>query len=441
MITGSFRRDGYAGFGANNPWGNFGSVGASWIFTEEKFMEDTKEWWDMGKLRLSWGTNGNREFGDVYSILANLALAGGEMVYYQNGNSNVVNPLYMSRLAAPNLEWEKTKAWNVGLDLSFFGGRLTANMDYYFKKTTDMIMSQRLPSFSGFGSIMANLGEVQNQGFEIAVNSTNIENDKFVWNTSVGFSINKNKINHLYYDYDENGNELSDTSNGWYIGQPIGTIWYYETDGVWQNTPEDIAAAALVGQKPGDPKVINHYTEDDQIAEDGTRIPVYNDNDKVYLGTTAPPIYWNFRNDFTLWKDLTLSISFYSYMGHKSTSGNWLNIDNGGSQVTNGFNMPEKEYWTPENPTNDYCRLNAAGPNTGLASGVDKLYNRSFVRLDDITIGYTIPKKWTRKFMVDRIRVTASCKNVCTISGWEYGDPETGGLATRTFNFGINVTL
>lgn len=441
MITGSFRRDGYAGFGANNPWGNFGSVGASWIFTEEKFMEDTKEWWDMGKLRLSWGTNGNREFGDVYSTLANLALAGGEMVYYQNGNSNVVNPLYMSRLAAPNLEWEKTKAWNVGLDLSFFGGRLTANMDYYFKKTTDMIMSQRLPSFSGFGSIMANLGEVQNQGFEIAVNSTNIENDKFVWNTSVGFSINKNKINHLYYDYDENGNELSDTSNGWYIGQPIGTIWYYETDGVWQNTPEDIAAAALVGQKPGDPKVINHYTEDDQIAEDGTRIPVYNDNDKVYLGTTAPPIYWNFRNDFTLWKDLTLSISFYSYMGHKSTSGNWLNIDNGGSQVTNGFNMPEKEYWTPENPTNDYCRLNAAGPNTGLASGVDKLYNRSFVRLDDITIGYTIPKKWTRKFMVDRIRVTASCKNVCTISGWEYGDPETGGLATRTFNFGINVTL
>ena len=83
------------------------------------------------------------------------------MVYYQNGNSNVVNPLYMSRLAAPNLEWEKTKAWNVGLDFSFFNGRLTANMDYYFKKTTDMIMSQRLPSFSGFGSIMANLGEVQ----------------------------------------------------------------------------------------------------------------------------------------------------------------------------------------------------------------------------------------------------------------------------------------
>lgn len=447
MITGSFRRDGFSGFGENNKWGNFYSLGTSWIFTEEKFMEGTKDWWDMGKLRLSWGTNGNRDFSDDdhpegwYRTLANLALAGGEMVYYQNGNSVIVNPLYMSRLAAPNLQWEQTKAWNVGLDLSFFNGRLTANLDYYFKKTTDMIMSQRLPNFSGFSDIMANLGEVQNQGFEIAVNSTNIENDKFVWNTSVGFSINKNKINHIYYTYDENGNELDDTSNHWYIGQPVGTIWDYETDGVWQNTPEDIAAAALVGQKPGDPKVVNHYTEDDQIAEDGTRIPVYNDNDKVYQGTTAPPIYWNFRNDFTLWKDLTLSISFYSYMGHKSSNNYWLNIDNGGSQIINAFNLPEKEYWTPENPTNDYCRLESTGPNTGLSGGVNKVYNRSFVRLDDITIGYTIPKKWTRKFMVDRIRVTASCKNVCTISGWEYGDPETGGLATRTFNFGINVTL
>ena len=362
-------------------------------------------------------------------------------VYYQNGNSNVVNPLYMSRLAAPNLEWEKTKAWNIGLDFSFLNGRLTANMDYYLKKTTDMIMSQRLPSFSGFGSIMANLGEVQNQGFEIALNSTNIQNRNFIWNTSVGFSINKNKINHIYYDYDENGVEKDDTSNGWFIGQAIGTIWYYETDGVWQNTPEDIASAALVGQKPGDPKVVNHYTEDDRILEDGTRIPVYNDNDKVYQGTTAPPVYWNLRNDFTLWKDLTLSVSLYSYMGHKSRAGYWLNQENGGSQVTNGFNVAARKYWTPDNPTNDYCRLNAAGPNTGLANGVDKVYNRSFVRLDDITLGYTLPQKWTRKFMIDRIRLTASCKNVCTFDNWEYGDPETGGLATRTFNFGINVTL
>lgn len=441
MFTGTFRRDGYAGFGAKNPWGNFGSVGIGWTVSNEKFMQSTQKWLDLLKFRLSWGTNGNREFGDVYKTLANLNLGGTGMVYVNNGTSTVINPLYMDRLAAPNLQWEKTKAWNVGMDFSVLGGRLTGSMDYYFKKTTDMIMGQRLPSFSGFGSITANLGEVQNQGFEISLNSTNIETKDFTWNTSAGFSINKNRINHIYYDYDENGVERDDTSNKWYIGQPMGTIWYYETDGVWQNTPEDIAAAALVGQKPGDPKVVNRYTEDDKIKEDGTRVPVYNDKDKTYLGTTAPPIYWNLRNDFTLWKDLTFSFSLYSYMGHKSTAGYWLNQDNGGSQVLNGFNMPKKEYWTPDNPTNDYCRLNAAGPNTGLAGGVDKLYNRSFVRLDDITIGYTLPQRWTKKYMIDKIRLTASIKNVCTISGWEYGDPETGGLATRAFNFGLNITL
>lgn len=441
MITGTFRRDGYAGFGAKNPWGNFGSVGLGWTVSNEKFMEKTQNWLDMLKLRLSWGTNGNREFGDVYKTLANLNLGGVSMAYNNNGQAIIVNPLYMDRLAAPNLEWEKTKAYNVGVDFSVLGGRLTGNMDYYFKKTTDMIMGQRLPSFSGFGSITANLGEVQNQGFEIALNSINIDTKDFTWTTSAGFSINKNKINHIYYDYDENGKERDDTSNGWFIGQPIGTIWYYQTDGVWQNTPEDIAQAALVGQKPGDPKVVNNYTEDDKILEDGTRVPVYNDNDKEYLGTTAPPIYWNLRNDFTLWKDLTLSVSLYSYMGHKSLSGIWMNKDNGGSQVSNAFNMPEKKYWTPESPTNDYCRLNAAGPNTGLAGGVDKLYNRNFIRLDDITIGYTLPQKWTKKFMIDKIRLTASVHNVCTISGWEYGDPETGGLSNRSFNFGFNVTL
>lgn len=441
MFTGTFRRDGYSGFGSNNKWGNFGSVGLGWMLTNEKFMESTQSWLDMGKLRVSWGTNGNRDFGSVYSTLANLSLGGTSMVYYNNGNSTVVNPLYMSRLAAPNLEWEKTESWNVGLDFAFLNNRLTGSIDYYFKKTTDMIMSQRLPSFSGFSSIYTNLGEVHNEGFELTLNSTNIKTKDFTWTTSAGISYNKNTIVHIYYDYDENGVEQDDTSNGWYIGHPIGEIWYYETDGVWQNTPEDIAEAALVGQVPGDPKVVNRYTDDDEILADGTRVPVYNDNDKTYLGTTNPPIYWTLRNDFTLWKDLTFSFSFYSYMGHKSLASYWLNDDNGGSQVTNCFNVPAKKYWTPDNPTNKYCRLGAVGPNTGLSSGVSKLYNRSFVRLDDITIGYTLPNKWAHKLMVDRIHVSVSCNNVCTISSWEYGDPETGGLATRTFNFGLNITL
>lgn len=440
LITATFRRDGYAGFGANHPWGNFWSVGLGWSLINEKFMESTHDWLDNAKLRVSYGTNGNREFGDVYMTLANLN-AGSPMVYFNNGNSTVVKSLSMSRLAAPNLKWEKTKAWNVGVDFAFLGNRLVGSIDWYYKKTTDMIMSQRLPSFTGFGSIAANLGEVQNKGIEISLSSTNIQTKNFTWTTTAGFSYNQSRINHIYYDYDENGKEKDDTSNGWYIGHPIGEIWYYESDGVWQNTPEDIKQAALVGQVPGDVKVKNNYTEDDKILEDGTRVPVYNDNDKKYLGTTQPPIYWNIRNEFKLWNNLTFAFSLYSYMGHKSLAGNWLNNDNGGSAVTNAFNVVAKKYWTPENPTNEYGRLEAEGPNTGLAGGISKLYNRNFVRLDEISIGYNIPQGFTRKWGIDRIRVTASCKNVCTFDSWEYGDPETGGLATRTFNFGLNVTL
>lgn len=440
MFTGTFRRDGFSGFGVNNPWGNFGSVGLGWAFSNENFMEGTKSWLDMSKLRLSWGTNGNRDFGDVYRTLANLTL-GNSMVYYNNGTSTVVNSLYMDRLASPNLEWEKTNAYNIGLDFVLLDYRLTGSFDYYFKKTTDMIMGQRLPSFTGFGSITTNLGEVQNQGYELSLTSNNIRKKDFTWDTSFGFSLNKNRINHIYYDFDEDGKEKDDTSNGWFIGKPIGEIWYYQTDGIWQNTPEDIAAAALVGQVPGDVKVKNLHTDDDRILDDGTRVPVYNDNDKTFLGTTRPPIHWSLRNDFTFLKDFSFSFSIYSYMGHKSHQGYWLNHDNGGSEVTNAFNVPSKEYWTPDNPTNKYARLNAAGPNTGLSGGINKLYNRSFARLDNITLGYTLPQKFTSKFEAERIRVTVSSKNVLTLSGWEYGDPETGGLATRAFNFGLNITL
>lgn len=440
MFTGTFRRDGYSGFGVNNPWGNFGSVGLGWVFSNERFMEGTQNWLDMAKLRLSWGSNGNREFGDVYRTLANLTL-GNSMVYYDDGTSTVVNSLYMDRLASPNLEWEKTNAYNVGLDFVLWNYRLTGSFDYYFKKTTDMIMAQRLPSFTGFGSITTNLGEVQNKGFEIALTSNNMRKKDFTWDTTVGFSLNNNRINHIYYDYDEDGKEKDDTSNNWFIGRPIGEIWYFETDGIWQNTPEDIAEAALVGQVPGDVKVKNLHTDDDKILEDGTRVPVYNDNDKTFLGTTRPPIHLSMRNDFTFFKDFTFSFSIYSYMGHKSRQGYWLNQDNGGSEVTNGFNVPKKEYWTPDNPTNKYARLNAQGPNTGLAGGVDKVYNRSFARLDNITLGYSLPQRFTSKFQAERIHITASCNNVFTISGWEYGDPETGGLATRAFNLGLNITL
>lgn len=436
MFTGTVRRDGYSAFGSNNPWATFWSVGGSWVFSEEDFLR--QPWLDYGKLRVSYGTNGNRSLADTYLALSNLS-DGGKMAYYKYGTTSqtILNALSISRLANPNLEWEKTSAINVGLDFAVLGQRLSGSIEWYSKTTKDMIMAQRLPNFTGFGSITTNLGEVTNQGFEITLNSKNIELPNFKWGTSAGFSYNKNRIKHLYYDYDENGNERSDTSNGWHINKPIGEIWYWQVDGIWQ--ADEAAEAAKVNQKPGDPKVRNNYTEDDKINADGSRTPVYNDKDRVYLGTTNPPIYWNLRNDFTFFKNLTFSFSMYSYMGHKSLSGNYLNGDNSGSMFTNTCNTYAKSYWTPDNPTNKYARLNAVGPSG--CTGVQKLYNRSFVRLDNISLGYTIPQELTRKLGVEKVHITAGVNNVCTFDSWEYGDPETGGYANRQFLFGLNVTL
>ena len=418
MVTATVRRDGYSAFGQNNPWANFWSLGASWVLSEEKFAQNWT-WLDMAKLRLSYGTNGNRSLNDTYLALSNLA-NGGLYAYYKYGSTSqeVLNALQVSRLGNPNLEWEKTSSWNFGVDFSLL--------------KHDMIMAQRLPNFTGFDRITTNLGEVTNTGFEISLNTRNIDTENFKWNTTLGFSYNKNKIKHLYYEYDENGKEMDDTSNGWFIGKPIGEIWYWETDGIWQ--ADEAAEAAKVNQKPGDPKVINHCTEDDK---DG--VPVYNDKDRVYLGTTQPPIYWNMRNDFTFLKDFTFSFSMYSYMGHKSRAGYWLNGDNSGSMFTQTCNTYKKEYWTPENPTNDYARLNAVGP-SGV-TGIEKVYNRSFIRLDNITLGYTLPRELTGKWGIQRVHVTAGINNVFTIDSWEYGDPETGGFANRQFHFGLNVTL
>ncbi len=437
MFTGTIRRDGYSAFGQNNPWATFWSVGGSWVFSEESFAKEWK-WLDYGKFRVSYGTNGNRSLADTYLALSNLS-NGGLYAYYKYGSTNqgVLNALSVSRLGNPNLEWEKTSSWNFGLDFSILDKRLSGNIDVYHKRTHDMIMGQRLPNFTGFSSITTNLGEVTNTGFEITLNSRNIDTENFKWNTTLGFSYNKNKIKHLYYEYDEEGKEIDDTSNGWFIDKPIGEIWYWETDGIWQ--ADEAAEAAKVNQKPGDPKVVNAYTEDDKILEDGTRVPVYNDKDRQYLGTTQPPIYWNMRNDFEFYKDFTFSFSLYSYMGHKSLSGNWLNGDNSGSLFTNTCNVYAKEYWTPENPTNDYARLNAVGP-AGV-TGIQKLYNRSFVRLDNITLGYTLPRALTNKWGIQRVHVTAGINNVFTIDSWEYGDPETGGFANRQFQFGLSVTL
>ncbi len=465
MITATIRRDGYSAFGSSEPYGIFPSLAGAWNFSNESFFSKWKNIMNTGKLRVSYGKNGNRSLGSPYLALANLSRGSGKMQGYldPSGKMLLYRYLMMDRLANPNLEWEKTTAWNIGLDFGFLNNRVSGSLEYYMMQTNDMIMGQRLPGFSGFSAITTNLGRVDNRGIELALTTRNFERENFSWTTTFGFSYNKNRIKHLYYDYqdvlDGNGNvigqkEQDDISNGWFIGKPISSIWDYRVTGIWQKN--EIDEAARHGQKPGDPKVANNHTADDVINSDGSITPVYNDLDKEFLGETTPPYHWSLRNEFVLWKDFTFAFQLYSYMGHKSLSGNYLNNDDNGGNMQYGLALlPEKEYWTPDNPTNEFGRIEAAGP-TG-AAGAQKLYNRSFIRLDNISLGYTLPQQWTAKYNLNRIKVFGNIRNTAVwAQDWMYGDPEAevplkgedeksvtekGDWSARTFTIGLNLTF
>lgn len=447
LFTGSVRRDGYSAFGTSNPRATFFAGAIAWAFTNEKFFN----WQPLstGKLRLSLGENGNRDLGDVYLALANLSRGVGAKYGYLNNSGTLTDYIYltMSRLANKSLQWEKTTSWNAGLDLGFFNDRLNVSLDVYRQPTTQMIMSQSLPGFSGFGSITTNLGEVVNSGYEIAISSVNVQQPNFQWTTTFSFGYNKNRIKHLYYEYedvlDADGNvigsvESDDISNNWFIGRPISDIWDYKVIGIWQLDEAD--EAALYGQQPGDPKVWNN-PDNDVYDEDGNLVSiVYSNEDKVHIGQTTPKYNWSLRNEFQICKNWNISFNLYGKAGFKKGETNYLNRDNASSKFTYGYNTYVKEYWTLDNPSNKYGRLDAQGP-SGVTTPT-KYHDGDFIRLENIAVSYTLPQSLTRKFWVDRLTLSASVKNVAVwAKDWEYWDPQTGGLAPRQFNFGVNVTF
>ncbi|WP_240486021.1 SusC/RagA family TonB-linked outer membrane protein [Anditalea andensis] len=416
--TVSVRRDGYSAFGQLNPRATFYSAAVGWIFSDENFMNIN--WLDYGKLRLSWGSNGNRDIG-MYDALSDLAT--GKYFYQRpNGELYLVNQLYVNRMENSRLRWERTAAFNLGLDFSILKTKIDGSIEVYNMSTTDLLVQRNLPDILGFNWVYDNLGEVQNRGIEFSLTSRNITRNNFSWISTGNFQLNRNVIKSLYGDLDENGKELDDLENQWFIGQAIDRIWHYKTDGIWQSHEAD--AAAEYGVRPGDYKVID-------VNGDGQ----FTNADRQFQGYTQPRFRWSLRNDFKLFKNFELSFMMYSYWGHMGSFNQMKNRD-GFLDRTNSYVTP---YWTEENPNNEWARLNSS---EGGASGFNVYRDRSFIRLENISASYSVPKSKLEKLKIENFRVYGNIRNVGYYApNWGFWDPENSGPVPTIFTLGIDLTL
>lgn len=421
FLTATFRRDGFSGFAANKKTVIFPSVGAGWTLSKEEFLAN--DFIDLLKLRASYGSNGN--LVNRYASLA--VVQSGASYVFGDGGSTLLGQEITS-LANPNLTWETTKGLNLGLDFSVLAGRISGNVEYYSTKTTNLIFDVSLPVITGFSQITTNLGRINNRGIEFVINTQNIHTEQFQWNTSFNFSRNINKVVSLI-GLDQNGDGKEDdlVASNLFIGQSLGTVYGYKLNGLYQINDE-----IPTGWSPGTERIVD-LNGDGRITTD----------DRQILGKEEPAYRFGFQNTFSF-KGFSLNTFFYSIQGgnngYLGTTG--INYRNSSSALVQNI-FREFDYWSPSNPNAEFHLPGAAG------AIVPEIYkNRSFVRLQDISLAYTFNPNLIQKLKIQNLKLFVSGKNLATWTSWKGWDPETGqGLirdgrpVLKSYSVGIDITF
>ncbi|GGG40191.1 SusC/RagA family TonB-linked outer membrane protein [Christiangramia forsetii] len=475
----SARYDGSSRFAEDKKWGFFPSAGVAWKVSNEKFLENSKTFNNL-KLSASYGETGNTQIGSYRSI------AAGTLANYIFAGDQLATGVAIDRLGNPDLTWETTTQYDIGLSLGLFKNRITLDADYYNKSTTDLLLEVPLPTTSGFEFSFSNLGEVENKGLEFALNTINIEKDNFTWNSSFNISFNKNEIKNL-----GGANEFFVTAIGdnqiqndyiVRVGESLGSIYGIEEQGVYNygdfaafDGLTDTQAAEQIRQDAatqGIPYYDLVYTLKDGVVTsagqpDNTQyrpgIPkfvdqngdgIVNSDDRTIIGNTLPEFFGGFNNNFT-YKNFDLSVlTSFSYGNDVYNK----NIKQGTSQDIPFFNKygQVRDRWTPENPNTNVPGIWGYG-DAGISGNTYSSYveDGSYIRLSNITFGYNLPNDTANKMGLKSFRVYGAVDNLYIWTDYSGYDPDvsvgnnqlTPGLdvdsypRARTFRIGMNIGL
>ncbi len=419
LIQATLRADGSSRLSPGKKWGYFPSAAFGWRIINEPFMQNI-DWVQNLKLRTSYGVVGN-------SAISPYQTQGAlERSSYAYGSTSAYGYI-LTDIPNPDLRWESTATVDAGLDFGFFNGKLSGSVDIYRANTTDLLMERQVPASSGYTSVIENIGATRNQGIEINLNTVLIESKRdegFGWTLDVNWFKNKEEIVELYGGTDD------DIGNSWFIGEPITAFYDYEKIGIWQTDEADVASS--YGFNPGEIK-LKDQNNDGVIDATNDRVILGSDVPKWTLGVTTRMDYKNF--DFSCFVYTRYGSTIYSYFHYTYNSlfGRYNNID--------------VDYWTEDNPTNAYPRPNVNQEVPRYASSM-AYFNGTFVKVRNITLGYTLPKQFTKKIGVDNLRVYATADQPFMFTKYEGYDPEddTGYVNTsvpsnRAIIFGVNVNF
>lgn len=391
LASASVRADADSRFGTNYKYGYFPSFSLGWILTEENFLNDVK-WLSFLKLRGSYGVLGNNTGLGFYQSRSQY----GPVTYGTSSGLTITN------FGNDDLRWEKTASLDIGLDFGFFNNRLSGELNWYNKKTTDMLLAVPVPSPSGTTNVLGNIGEMENKGVEIVLNSVNVSNKNFKWTTSLNIARNKNKLTKLDGDQKEILPSDARFANALIIGQPIGVFY----------------APKYAGVDPanGDPLF---YLPDGKSTTN-----VYGDAGKFIVGDPNPDWIGGITNTVT-WKGLELNFLFQGVFGNQvqdgaggfmSASGDWF--DNQTRDQLNRWQKPGDVTNVPE------ARINRYGDFESPSISTRYIYDASYVRLKNITLAYNVPQKLVNKAKLSSARVYVSGVNLLTFTDYPGWDPE-----------------